>query len=78
MRDFGYEQGWRVGKHPRFMADITGSGCADIIGFKDKATYVAFNDGEGNFGHAHSLTDRFSGEGWGPSTSVRYVARLDQ
>jgi hypothetical protein len=77
-RDFGYEQGWRVREHPRFMADVTGNGCADIIGFKDEAAYVAFNDGEGNFGHALLLTDQFSGEGWNPSTSVRYVTRLGQ
>ncbi|KIM35070.1 hypothetical protein M413DRAFT_432890 [Hebeloma cylindrosporum] len=75
-RDFGYEQGWRVHEHPRFMADVTGNGCADIVGFKDKAAYVAFNDGAGNFGHAQLLTDEFSGEGWDPSTSVRYVRRL--
>jgi hypothetical protein len=80
-RDFGYEQGWRVKEHPRFMVDVTGNGCADIIGFKDEEAYVAFNDGQGNFGHAQRLTNKsrgdvFSGEGWDSSTSVRYVTRL--
>lgn len=75
-RDFGYEQGWRIDEHPRYMTDVTGNGCADIIGFKDKKAYVAFNDGEGNFGHAQSLTDKFSGEGWDKSTCIRYVRRL--
>src|SRR5262249_60029820 len=32
--DFGFEAGgWRVDKHPRFLADITGDGRADIVGF---------------------------------------------
>lgn len=71
-REFGLEQGWSVEQHPRFMADVTGSGCADIIGFKDEVAYVAFNDGEGNFGVGQRLTTKFSGKDWG----VRYVTRL--
>ena len=34
---FGYDTrggGWRIDRHPRFMADTTGSGSADIVGFK--------------------------------------------
>jgi hypothetical protein len=83
-RNFGCEQGWEVGKHPRFMVDVTGDGCADIIGFKDGAAFVAFNDGEGNFGVAHKLTEKdpqtrsqkvadFRGDA---STTVRYVRRM--
>ncbi|KAF8815948.1 hypothetical protein BYT27DRAFT_7209385 [Phlegmacium glaucopus] len=85
-RDFGYEQGWRVNEHQRFMADVTGNGCADIVGFKDNAAYVAFNDGQGNFGHRQllfSLDDqnpdnRVGWDGWNSSNSVLYVKRLDQ
>ena len=33
--------GWRIDKHPRFLADITGDGRADIIGFGDAGVYVA-------------------------------------
>ncbi len=33
--DFGYDQGWRVEKHPRLLADVTGDGKADIVGFGD-------------------------------------------
>ena len=75
-RDFGYQRGWRIDEHHRYMADVTGNGRADIIEFKDKAAYVAFNDGEGNFGHAQLLTDKFSGKGWDAAMSVRYVRRL--
>jgi hypothetical protein len=61
IRDFGYEQGWRVRKHSRFMVDVTGNGCADIIGFGEKGAYVAFGDGEAGFGHAQEPTNEF---GW--------------
>jgi hypothetical protein len=34
MDDMGYEAGgWRVERHPRFLADTTGDGCGDIVGF---------------------------------------------
>ena len=74
MRDFGYLQGWRVEKHPRFVVDVTGNGCADIVGFGEKATYVALNDRHGNFAPAQKLSEEFSwNKGWDPSKSVRYV-----
>ena len=47
--DFGYDQGWRVEKHPRFVVDITGDGRADIVGFGDAGVYVARNNGNGTF-----------------------------
>ena len=34
--NFGYVAGgWRVDRHPRFLADVTGDGPADIVGFGD-------------------------------------------
>lgn len=32
VENFGYNAGgWRVDQHPRFLADLTGDGCADIL-----------------------------------------------
>jgi hypothetical protein len=45
-RGFGYNDdagAWRVGHHPRFLADITGDGRVDIIGFGGPGVYVARN-----------------------------------
>ncbi|MET8575951.1 FG-GAP-like repeat-containing protein [Streptomyces sp. NPDC005012] len=45
-RGFGYDDdagAWRVGHHPRFLADITGDGRVDIIGFGGPGVYVARN-----------------------------------
>jgi hypothetical protein len=40
--NFGYDAGgWRVEKHPRFLADTTGEGRADVVGFGDAGVYVS-------------------------------------
>jgi len=79
LNDFGYQQGWRVQKHPRYVVDLTGDGRADIIGFGENATYVSLNDGRGGFGPVTTLTADFSfsrGK-WAVDTTVRWMANLD-
>jgi hypothetical protein len=42
VRNYGYNAGgWRVDQHPRFLADTTGDGRADIVGFGDAGVYVS-------------------------------------
>ena len=41
--------GWEVEKHPRFLADISGEGRADIVGFGDAGVYVALANADGAF-----------------------------
>ena len=80
LNNFGVDQGWQVSKHPRFVVDLTGDGCADIIGFGENQTYVAFNDGKGGFGAVKPLTSTFAfnnGE-WGVDKTVRWLANIDQ
>jgi hypothetical protein len=78
LNDFCDQQGWIVSKHPRFVVDLTGDGCADIIGFGEKSTFVSFNDGKGNFGPVKVLTNDFSFSGgkWAVDTTVRLMANL--
>jgi hypothetical protein len=38
---YGYDSGWRVNTHPRMLADTTGDGRADIIGFGNDGAWVA-------------------------------------
>ncbi|KAG8809604.1 hypothetical protein FRC17_003367 [Serendipita sp. 399] len=65
LHEFGYMQGWRVGKHSRFLADLTGDSYSDIIGIKDDGVYVALNDRKGRFGTARKVSDQFgSRTGW--------------
>jgi hypothetical protein len=39
--DFSYAKGWRVDRHPRFVADFDGDGKADVLGFGNDGTYLA-------------------------------------
>jgi hypothetical protein len=42
VRNFGYDAGgWRVDRHPRFLADTTGDGRADIVGFGNAGVWVS-------------------------------------
>lgn len=46
---FGYNDGWRVGKHERYLADIDGDGMDDIVGFGPDGVYIAYANGFGGF-----------------------------
>ena len=52
VHNFGHQYdagGWLVERHPRFLADLTGDGKADIVGFGDAGVYVSLNNGDGTF-----------------------------
>jgi hypothetical protein len=59
--NFGYLRlagGWRVERHPRMLADITGDQRADIIGFGDAGVCVARARADGSFGAQRSPLSR--------------------
>lgn len=65
--NFGYNAGgWRVERHPRFMADITGDGRADVIGFGNAGVYVSRAGGGGSYGAVTRVVDNFgyTAGGW--------------
>jgi hypothetical protein len=47
--DFGFNQGWRIDKHPRLLGDINGDRKADIVGFGDAGIYTVTSNGDGTF-----------------------------
>ncbi|MET3806142.1 hypothetical protein ABIB25_003151 [Nakamurella sp. UYEF19] len=48
--NFGYVAGgWRVERHPRFLANLNGDHSADIAGFGDVGVWVSLNNGNGTF-----------------------------
>ncbi|WP_432087373.1 FG-GAP-like repeat-containing protein [Streptomyces sp. bgisy095] len=49
LNDFGTAQGWTSGKHLRFLADVTGDGTPDIVGFGDEGVWVSHGRGDGRF-----------------------------
>ena len=52
LANLGFNQGWRVDQHPRFLADLTGDGKADIIAFGDDGVWTAISNGDGTFQEA--------------------------
>jgi hypothetical protein len=59
LANLGFNQGWRVDQHPRFLADITGDGRPDIVGFGDDGVWVALNNGDGTFAEAQFVLADF-------------------
>ncbi|WP_405502153.1 FG-GAP-like repeat-containing protein [Streptomyces niveus] len=59
LNDFGDAQGWKSRKHLRLLADITGDGNPDIIGFGDEGVWVSHNRGDGLFEQAQLVCRGF-------------------
>ncbi|MFF9915316.1 FG-GAP repeat domain-containing protein, partial [Streptomyces sp. NPDC013457] len=59
LNDFGTAQGWTSGKHLRFLADVTGDGKPDIVGFGDEGVWVSHNAGAGRFDQAQLVCRGF-------------------
>jgi hypothetical protein len=77
--DLGYNSGWRVDRHPRFVADVTGDGKADIVGFGDAGVYVAVSQGAGTFSYSPSPVIQdfgYDAGGWRVDRNPRFLARV--
>ena len=61
VQDFGYDAGgWRVEQHVRLLADLTGDGRPDIVGFGNDGVWVSFNNGDGTFQPPHEAIANYS------------------
>lgn len=70
--DFGYEQGWRVDKHVRLLADVNGDQKKDIVGFGEFATMVSWATSDGNFTEPQFVINDFGfQQGWTPQNHIR-------
>ena len=77
LADLGFDQGWRVDKHPRFLADLTGDGKADIVGFGDAGVWTALSNGDGSFQpHQFVLAEFGFEQGWRVDKHPRFLADL--
>ncbi|GAA4971448.1 subtilisin family serine protease [Nonomuraea thailandensis] len=79
VQNFGYEAGgWRVERHPRFLADLTGDGRADIVGFGHAGVWVSLNNGNGTFQAPQLALGNFGYDagGWRVERHPRFVADL--
>ncbi|MFI8404972.1 FG-GAP-like repeat-containing protein [Streptomyces sp. NPDC085463] len=78
LNDFGTAQGWTPRKHLRFLADVTGDGNPDIVGFGDEGVWVAHNRGDGTFEQARLVCRGFGYDddagAWRVGHHPRFVA----
>src|SRR5204862_6831935 len=72
----GFNTGWRVDQHPRFLADLTGDGRADIVGFGNAGVYVSLNNGNGTFQAPQLVVANFgyNAGGWRVDQHPRILA----
>ena len=72
---FGYDAGWRVERHPRFMADTTNDGRADIVGFFDDGVWVSRAQPDGSFSAPERVVTAFGYDaGWRVERHPRFMA----
>lgn len=76
--DLGYNQGWRVDKHVRMLADVNGDHFKDIVAYGDAGVYVSFGDGAGGFGVPQFLVANFGAQqGWSNTSHIRTAVDLN-
>jgi hypothetical protein len=77
MRDFGYEQGWRVDQHVRTLADVNGDDRADVVGFGRDGVWIALSQG-GSFAAPQFASADFGyNQGWRVGQHVRTLADVN-
>jgi FG-GAP-like repeat/Fibronectin type III domain len=77
LEHFGYELGWRVDKHVRLLADVSGDGLDDIVAFGDAGVYLALADGSGGFEPPVFQAEFGFDQGWFSSRHVRTMADVN-
>ncbi|NQU44076.1 VWA domain-containing protein, partial [bacterium] len=63
VKGLGYNDGWRVDQHPRFLEDVNGDGMADIVAFGNNGVVVATSWGAGFEPARLWIKDYFSAKG---------------
>ncbi|MEX2982768.1 FG-GAP-like repeat-containing protein [Streptomyces sp. C36] len=80
LNDFGLAQGWTSGKHLRLLADVTGDGNPDVVGFGDEGVWVSHSRGDGRFEQAQLVCRGFgyneNAGGWRVDRHPRFLADI--
>jgi hypothetical protein len=80
VENFAYNAGgWRVDMHPRFMADTTGDGRADIVGFGNAGVYMSRAQVDGSYGPVELLIENYAyvAGGWRVDQHPRFMADIN-
>ncbi|MEX5295737.1 VCBS repeat-containing protein [Kocuria sp. CPCC 205268] len=78
IRDFGWNQGWRVDQHPRELADLNGNGTADVVGFGYSGVTISHGLSNRTFLGTGKRIDSFGyNRGWRVDKNPRLLADVD-
>ena len=78
VRDFGWDQGWRVDRHVRELADLSGNGTADIVGFGYSGVTVSHGRADRTFDGTGKRIDSYGWDrGWRIDKNPRLLADMD-
>jgi hypothetical protein len=78
LRQFGWDQGWRVDQHPREVVDLVGNGTADIVGFGYSGVTIAHGQTDRTFIGAGKRIDSYGYDrGWRVDQHPRMLADVD-
>jgi predicted transcriptional regulator len=75
--NFGHNAGgWRVDQHPRVVADVTGDGRGDVVGFGNAGVWVSRARADGRFEPLQLAVDNFgyTAGGWRVDQHPRFLA----
>lgn len=73
---FGLSNGWKIGAHPRILADVNGDGRADVVGFGSKGADVALSTGS-SFRPAARWSTEFGAADWRADLQPRHVTDVN-
>jgi len=80
IQDYGYNAGvWRVDKHVRLVADVTGDGTGDLVGFGDGGVLVSTNNGDNTFTSPVKLVLNdygYNAGDWRVDKHIRYLSDI--
>ena len=78
VREFGWNQGWRVDQHVRELADLSGNGTADIVGFGYSGVTVSHGRADRTFDGTGKRIDSYGWDrGWRIDKNPRLLADMD-
>jgi hypothetical protein len=77
INNFGSDQGWTVANHLRTVADVSGDGKADVVGFTGNGVLVGVSSGQGFAAPKLWLNNFGSDQGWTVANHTRVVGDVN-
>ena len=78
VEDFGWNQGWRVDRHPRVVADLTADRAGDIVGFGHSGVSISHGRIDRTFDGTGKRIDNYGWDkGWRVDKNPRMLMDMD-